>query len=155
MRFSVVAKGRGVYLDDSTTTGTLDFWQPKFNRLAYNMAKHILLCLSLLSLSRLAYCVRTQLSINHFYNAPVSATVDSLPITDCTNEDSFIIQAYEDALDLAQEARDVLGDINRRNSFTMFYNELFTDTVRNKRPSAMSVSGKTQRCYSLRISAHC
>lgn len=105
------------------------------------MAKHILFHLSLLSLSRLAYCSGTQLSINAFYNAPVSATADSLPIADCA-EASLITQAYADALGLAKAARDVLDDSDRGASFTVLYNELFIDRVKDDRPSTTSVAGK-------------
>jgi len=103
---------------------------------------YLLLLLSSLAPFSLAF--KTKIDICPSFNLPpaqAGGQVHAEP--DCVGEKPFISVAFQDALNLANDARGVLLKTERAAYFTRFYDMLFQDKGGKKfRPSTSEIAGE-------------
>ncbi|OHE96101.1 hypothetical protein CORC01_08638 [Colletotrichum orchidophilum] len=109
------------------------------------MERQLVILLFLLSF--LSICDGFSIAINRAFKIPLNPGQPNTPapsFDDCTPRiDSFIQQAFADAVDHATAARDIVNRGSRAPRFTNLYDKLFTDTtVENGRPAPFDIADK-------------
>jgi len=94
-------------------------------------------------LAPFSLAIKTKIDISPSFNIPPAQVGGQAHVEpDCSGEMPFIKVAFEDALNMANDARAVLLKAERADYFTRFYDMLFQDKFGKKfRPYTSEIAG--------------